>query len=146
MTILELEALTRKGLKVVNKFQKGNLISINREIISKNRIKVPRKEAPQLKEMKQNLRFLGYEFEEEHRVHHSRLFRFDIAFPDFRIGIEYEGLVSEKNFHTSIAGYTSNTEKYNLAAVNGWMVLRYTCKNYKNMIPDLEAIMKSVFT
>lgn len=73
----------------------------------------------------------------EHRFDDQRKFRFDWAVPSLNLGIEYEGLLSEKSGHLTIGGYTKDTEKYNLAAINGWTVLRYTPRNYKNIERDL---------
>lgn len=73
----------------------------------------------------------------------KRRFRFDFALPDHRIAIEYEGIFGGgKSRHTTVTGYTKDTEKYNLAAVNGWRVLRYTAKNYQNMRADLMEVLK----
>ncbi len=78
----------------------------------------------------------------EHRFHHERMFRFDWAFPDLMIAIEYEGLMSKKSGHTTIGGYTKDCEKYNLAQIEGWKVLRYTAVNYQNLERDLKKLIK----
>lgn len=70
----------------------------------------------------------------------KRKFRFDWAIPDKRIAIEYEGIFSEKSRHTTVQGYSRDSEKYNLAVENGWRVLRYTAMNYKNLLNDLNAL------
>ena len=67
-----------------------------------------------------------------------RKFRFDASLPQFMLYVEYEGLVdSGKGGHQTRKGYTSNCEKYNLAAVNGWTGLRYTALNYKEFEQNL---------
>lgn len=66
-----------------------------------------------------------------------RKFRFDWAIPEFKIAIEYEGIFSTKSRHTTLIGYTEDCNKYNLALINGWQVLRYTSANYQNMKEDL---------
>lgn len=71
-----------------------------------------------------------------------RKFRFDYALDAAKIAIEYEGLMSEKSGHTTITGYTSNCEKYNLACILGWKVLRYTALNYKQLENDLKELLK----
>lgn len=83
---------------------------------------------------------------EEHVFLPGRRFRFDFAIPRLKIGMEVEGgvfagdragqldvvggkLVSRpggKSRHTTGAGYTRDAEKYNLAALAGWLVLRFT--------------------
>lgn len=82
------------------------------------------------------------DYVEEFQFHPIRKFRFDWAIPSIKIAIEYEGLMSEKSGHTTISGYTKDCEKYNLACVCGWKVLRYTAKNYTNIENDLKKILK----
>src|SRR5690606_11247027 len=77
----------------------------------------------------------------EHRFHDTRKWRFDFAFPERMIAIEYEGLMSEKSGHTTLTGYTADSEKYNEAQRLGWKVLRYTVLTYKNVIQDLQKLL-----
>ncbi len=83
---------------------------------------------------------------EEYRFLEDRMFRFDFALPGLKIGIEVEGGVfaaqvadelvyaggklskipGKRSRHTTGAGYQRDCEKYNLAALNGWIVLRFT--------------------
>jgi very-short-patch-repair endonuclease len=95
---------------------------------------------------KQNMFFtlleLGIPFKEELVFFKGRKYRFDFAIPDYKIGIEYEGINSSRSRHTSITGYTKDTEKYNLAVCNGWRVLRYTALNYKNLREDILTLIK----
>lgn len=78
-----------------------------------------------------------YVFDEEE----GRKYRFDYALPAHKIGIEYEGLFSEKSRHTTKTGFTNDTRKYNLAASQGWTVLRYTAINYGEMKKDILKII-----
>lgn len=91
----------------------------------------------------QVLKSLGISFEEEYRFHPVRRFRFDIAIVDRMIAVEYEGLLSKKSRHTTITGYTKDAEKYNLAQQLGWVVLRYTALNYKNIKEDILKLIDS---
>jgi hypothetical protein len=59
------------------------------------------------------------------------------------IGIEYEGVFSEKSRHTTVAGFSEDCRKYNLAIANGWRVLRYTALNYLELYTDLEKIIEN---
>lgn len=77
----------------------------------------------------------------EHKFCEDRKFKFDYALPIEKIAIEYEGLMSEKSGHTTVTGYTSNCEKYNLATVLGWKVLRYTALNHKDIERDLNKLL-----
>ena len=52
--------------------------------------------------------------------------------------------MSEKSGHTTLVGFTKNTEKYNLAVFGGWKLLRYTCKNYQDFGKDLERLLNSL--
>ena len=90
---------------------------------------------------KDNMKFtlldLKLPFVQELVFFKGRRLRFDFAIPDYKIGLEYEGINSFKSRHTSITGYTRDTEKYNLAVCNGWRVLRYTALNYTDMRRDV---------
>ncbi len=62
----------------------------------------------------------------------DRKFRFDFAWPDELVAVEIEGGIWTGGGHTRGKGYASNCEKYNLAAVNGWSLLRYTTNDLKS--------------
>jgi hypothetical protein len=91
-------------------------------------------------EMELVLQHSGLEYEKEFVFAKPRRFRFDYAIPSIKLAIEYEGIVSGKSRHTSITGYTNDTNKYNIATKNGWSVLRYTALNYKQLSDDLNEI------
>lgn len=94
----------------------------------------------------------------ELKFYKKRKFRFDFAIMkgiteiqarNFQYGkeniicaIEYDGLNSEKSGHTTLTGFTSDTEKINLAISEGWRVLRYTVLNYQNVLQDIEKLIK----
>ena len=67
------------------------------------------------------------QWEKEHKGIMGRKFRFDCANPKLKIAIEIEGGIwlGAKGGHTNGLGYTQNMEKYNLAMIEGWRVLRY---------------------
>lgn len=62
----------------------------------------------------------------EHRFLPDRRFRFDVAFPDAKIAMECDGGVWTGGRHTRGVGATSDAEKFSLAAIAGWRVLRCT--------------------
>jgi len=62
----------------------------------------------------------------EYRFHPKRKFRFDFACPSRRIAVEVEGGVWTYGRHVRGSGYIRDMEKYNLAVMEGWRVLRYT--------------------
>ncbi len=76
-------------------------------------------------------------YKTEYIFHDTRKWRLDLFLPDYNIGIEYEGVFSEKSRHTTYKGYTEDCNKYNAAASMGITVFRYTAKNYKNITVDL---------
>jgi hypothetical protein len=62
----------------------------------------------------------------EHRFDAVRRWRFDYAWPGMRIALEVEGGVWSGGRHTRGAGFVGDMEKYNAAAIAGWLVLRVT--------------------
>lgn len=80
----------------------------------------------------------------EYKFSDKRKFRFDYAILDHKIAIEYEGIYQNytgKSRHTSVTGYSNDCEKYNLAVVEGWKVLRYTAKNVQNLDSDIKKLL-----
>ena len=92
-------------------------------------------------DIEQLLYILGVKYETEYPFLEGRKYRFDIAIPDYRIGIEYEGLMSDKSRHTTVQGYSGDCTKYNLAQIAGWRVLRYTTINANEFIHDLKKMI-----
>jgi very-short-patch-repair endonuclease len=62
----------------------------------------------------------------EHQFLSTRKFRFDYAWIEQKIALEVEGGVWIQGRHTRGAGFVKDMEKYNLACVAGWKVLRFT--------------------
>lgn len=94
------------------------------------------------------LKLSGINYEKEYQFYPPRKFRFDFAFwhrtnkgVNINVAIEYEGIFSGKSRHTTFSGYTNDSTKYNIASLNGWIVLRYTAKNYKNFTEDLQKLL-----
>lgn len=80
----------------------------------------------------------------EHTFSNDRNWRLDWAVFDGRkkvVAVEYEGIFSKKSRHTTHAGFTEDSDKYRAAALEGWKVLRYTAKNYKNIVDDLKKLV-----
>lgn len=67
---------------------------------------------------------LGLKPVKEYRFHPTRLWRFDVAFPEQRVAVEIDGGVWSGGRHVRGAGYIADCEKLAEAAILGWRVLR----------------------
>ncbi len=85
---------------------------------------------------------LKIEYEKEFKFHDTRKFRFDYCIPKKSIAIEYEGIFSSKSSHTNVMGYSANLDKYNLATLHGWRLLRYSAINYMNFGGDIQKLLQ----
>lgn len=77
----------------------------------------------------------------EYKFCPTRRFRADFYIPSLEVLIEYEGIMSAKARHTSVKGYTIDCEKYNIASIMGFRLLRYTALNIGDVLRDLELIL-----
>lgn len=64
--------------------------------------------------------------QKEYKFLKNRRFRFDFAWPEFKFACEVDGAVYQRGRHTSGAGYTKDCEKFALAAIEGYRVIRVT--------------------
>jgi very-short-patch-repair endonuclease len=55
----------------------------------------------------------------------KRKWRFDFAYPEVKVAIEVEGGGYVQGRHSRGAGMAKDMEKYNFAALLGWVVLRF---------------------
>lgn len=80
----------------------------------------------------------------EHIFHPTRKWRFDFAWPEWKIAVEVEGGIWHRGRHVRGSGFIQDCEKYNAATELGWRVFRYT----RGDIEDLKAIeqIKRVLT
>ena len=62
----------------------------------------------------------------EYRFAPPRRWRFDFAWPDYRIALEVEGGIWTGGRHVRGKGYEKDCEKYNTAQLEGWKVYRVT--------------------
>lgn len=74
--------------------------------------------------------------EQEFKFYDDRLWRFDFAWYDVMLAVEVEGGVFNRGRHVRPKGFEGDCEKYNEAAIMGWMVIRVTT----GMIKDGRAI------
>jgi very-short-patch-repair endonuclease len=109
---------------------------------SKKKVIKPRNDCKEVQWIHWQLKYWCLEnkitFEKEFKFSKERKFRFDFCLPDYKIGIEYDGLNSEKSGHTTLTGFTKDTEKINLAISLGWKVLRFTVLNYKSVLQEVK--------
>lgn len=80
----------------------------------------------------------GPKLEREHAFETGRKWRFDFAHPETNIAIEIEGGIWSKGRHVTPGGFIKDCEKYNTAALRGWLVFRLTDKQIT--VPMVEAI------
>ena len=79
-----------------------------------------------------HMRATGLRPESEFRFHKPRRWRFDFAFPDQKVAIECEGGTFSGGRHVRGSGFQADCEKYNTAAIDGWLVLRFTGRMIKS--------------
>ena len=61
----------------------------------------------------------------EYKFHPTRKWKFDFAWPEMMLAVEVEGGTGKnKGRHVRTLGFRGDCEKYNAAAVLGWLVLR----------------------
>jgi very-short-patch-repair endonuclease len=70
-------------------------------------------------------------FVRQHRFVEGRKFAFDFAWPSQLVAVELEGGTWIGGRHTRGSGQAKDIEKYNLAVLGGWSVLRYTANDMK---------------
>lgn len=84
-----------------------------------------------------------YVFHQPENGEKQRKFRFDFCYPVQKIAIEIEGGTWKgKGRHTSGIGYARDCEKYNLALIQGWKVLRFT--KVEGAIDTLRELMEQL--
>lgn len=83
-------------------------------------------------------------FEQEYRFDLTRRWRFDFAHVPRRVAVEIEGGTWSGGRHTRGSGYAKDLEKYNAAARQGWLVLRYTTNQVKSgeAIAEVSKVMR----
>ena len=69
---------------------------------------------------------IGKPVQKEYRFAPPRKWRFDYAYPEFKIAIEIDGGIWTQGRHTRGKGFKGDMEKFNEAAKNGWLVLKFT--------------------
>ena len=93
-------------------------------------------------QMRAFLKELGYNFEEEHKFHPKRRWKFDFILKgNDKIAIEINGGIWIKGRHNFGRNYEKDLEKINTAQMMGWKVLQYTPDTLTNIQKDLEFLL-----
>lgn len=79
----------------------------------------------------------NYDYYKEYKFLHDRKFRFDYIFLLDNslikgVAVEFEGGVWSNGRHIRPLGFIKDCEKYNLASINGYIVLRFTSECLKD--------------
>jgi very-short-patch-repair endonuclease len=80
--------------------------------------------------------------EREYQFLEDRKFRFDFAWLRHKVALEVEGGIWIGGGHSSGTGVERDMEKYNLAQINGWTVLRVSSNHIKRN--EVAALVKQV--
>lgn len=62
----------------------------------------------------------------EHRFRKDRRFAFDLCWTAYGLAVECEGGIWIKGRHVNPVSFEKDCEKYSLAAIDGWAVIRVT--------------------
>lgn len=80
----------------------------------------------------------------EFRFHPERRWRFDYAWPNWRVAVEIEGGIWNRGAHVRGAHFLSDCEKYNSAGKIGWRVFRFSPQQLKK--GEAQTFMKTVLS
>lgn len=124
----------------MSRFKGWNAAAIEKltgeKILSKPAQNIPKNipEQPNFVKILSNaLLVIGIEHRLEYKFLHDRRFRFDIAIPQYRVAVEFEGGIFTGGRHTRGKGYAKDAKKYNLAVMHNWKLLRYTSADVRKM-------------
>jgi very-short-patch-repair endonuclease len=68
----------------------------------------------------------------EYRFHPRHRWRFDFAWPRYKIAVEVDGEIYCRGRHVRGAGFERDAEKRNAAVMAGWRVLHFTPRQVKS--------------
>jgi very-short-patch-repair endonuclease len=79
----------------------------------------------------------------EYRFHPRRRWRFDFAWPLYKVAVEVDGGVYNRGRHVRGTGFERDAEKGNEAVLQGWRVLHFTPRQIKTgtAIKTIETLM-----
>ena len=81
----------------------------------------------------------------EFRFHRKRKWRFDFAWPVFKVAVEVDGGIYCRGRHVCGAGFERDAEKRNAAVMAGWRVLHFTPRLVKSgaAVQAIEILMRT---
>jgi very-short-patch-repair endonuclease len=81
----------------------------------------------------------------EYRFHPSRRWRFDFAWPIYKVAVEVDGGIYSCGRHVRGTGFERDAEKGNEAVLQGWRVLHFTRRQIKSgtAIKTIETLMRA---
>lgn len=68
----------------------------------------------------------------QYRFHPTRMWRFDLAWPDRKLAVEADGGQWVRGRHQRPLGFAKDAEKLNEAALMGWTVLRFATSQVRD--------------
>ena len=82
----------------------------------------------------------------EYRFHPKRQWRFDFAWPIYKVAVEVDGGIYSRGRHVRGAGFERDVEKRNAAILAGWRVLHFTRSHIKTgqAIRDIENLLATI--
>ncbi len=78
------------------------------------------------------LDIMKIKYEQEFRFNPDRRWKADFRIEGYQILVEVEGGAFSNGRHTRGEGYTADCEKYSVAAIHGWTVIRGTTKQVQS--------------
>ena len=97
--------------------------------------------------LEQHIRLSGLpEPAREFRFHPKRRWRFDFAWPLFKIAAEVDGGIYSRGRHVRGRGFEGDAEKRNAAVMDGWRVLHFSSRHVKSgqAVQAIESLMKEI--
>lgn len=81
----------------------------------------------------------------EYRAFPPRRWRFDFAWPSYKIALEIDGGVYTLGRHTRGAGFEADCRKMNEAAASGWAVFHITPMMLYKEWPEIVQLLREAF-
>ena len=80
----------------------------------------------------------------EYRFHPSRRWRFDFAWPIYKVAVEVDGGIYSRGRHVRGSGFERDAEKRNAAVIAGWRVLHFTPRMVRSgtAVQTIENLMR----